>query len=305
LAEESGIARELLRIPDAQVTPEQFSQLYRLLSVELDDEMPGAFSRRLKKGTLEFLCLSVLDSHRLEGAVRRFVQFFRLILDDFIVRSYRKFEQAHIELVDPPNGPGVTMAGCELMLKLVHGVASWLIGQNIPLITVAFRCSPPTGLIDRSYLFPQPVLYGQTVTKICFDEKFLDIPLRQRKSDLHEFLRRAPDDWMFVPSGNDLICHNVSECIKACLPANATIENVAQRLHYSVRTLCRRLEEKGKTFQAIKDDIRRDIAIYRLAYTNDAISAIAYETGFNHTTAFHRAFRHWTGQTPIEYRNNV
>lgn len=82
-----------------------------------------------------------------------------------------------------------------------------------------------------------------------------------------------------------------------------TVDAVAQQLHYSVRTLCRRLEAEGTTFQAIKDEVRRDVAIQRLTRSDDAIAAIAYDVGFDNPTAFHRAFRHWTGSTPAAYRH--
>jgi AraC-like DNA-binding protein len=69
-----------------------------------------------------------------------------------------------------------------------------------------------------------------------------------------------------------------------------------------VRTLCRRLAAEATTFQAIKDEVRRDIAIQRLTRSGDAIAEIAYDVGFDNPTAFHRAFRHWTGSTPNTYR---
>ena len=93
--------------------------------------------------------------------------------------------------------------------------------------------------------------------------------------------------------------------VAECLPGAPTIDAVAQNLHYSVRTLCRRLAAEGTTFQAIKDEVRRDIAIQRLTRSGDAIAEIAYDVGFDNPTAFHRAFRHWTGSTPNAYRRTA
>ncbi|OXH91233.1 AraC family transcriptional regulator, partial [Burkholderia multivorans] len=75
--------------PHARVTEEQFSTLYRTLAIELDDEMPGIFSRPLRGGTLKYLCLSLLDARNLETAQHRFGQFFHILLDDFFVESKR------------------------------------------------------------------------------------------------------------------------------------------------------------------------------------------------------------------------
>ncbi len=302
LAARSGIAAELMDEPAARVTQEQFSTLYRLLAHELDDEMPGIFSRPLRNGTLKYLCLSLLDAPRLEVALHRFGQFFRLLLDEFRVESRREGNAAYVELVEAAAGPAVSPMARELMLKLVHGVASWLIRHKIPLQAVQLPSGRPAQANDHLYLFPGPVHFGCDRGGIVFDAAFLDMPVRQRKADLEKFLARAPEDWIFVTFAEPMTCHRVRQYVADCLPVAPTIEAVAAALHCSVRTLCRRLSAEGTTFQAIKDGVRRDIAIQRLTRSNDAITAIAFDVGFDNPTAFHRAFRHWTGSTPNAYR---
>ncbi|SAK61785.1 AraC family transcriptional regulator [Caballeronia glebae] len=302
LAEHSGIPHDLLGMPAARVTQEQFSTLYRLLAMELDDEMPGIFARPLRNGTLKFLCLSLLDAPRLEVALHRFGQFFHLVLDEFQLVSRREGRYAIVEFIANPHGPQASALARELVLKLVHGVASWLIRAKIPLVEAAFEFMRPAQSGDLLYLFPGPVRFGRDRTLIAFDARYLDRPIRQRKSDLDAFLQRAPEDWIFVSFTEEMVCHRVRHCIAAGLPKTPTVDAVAQQLHYSMRTLCRRLEAEGTTFQAIKDEVRRDIAIQRLTRSDDAIAAIAYDVGFDNPTAFHRAFRHWTGSTPAAYR---
>lgn len=303
LAGRSGIPHDLLREPGARVTQEQFSTLYRLLAVELDDEMPGIFSRPLRSGALKYLCLSLLDAPRLEVALHRFGQFFHLMLDDFSLVSRRDGAVGDVELIVNPAGPPVSLLGCELMLKLVHGVGSWLIGRKILLTEVGFAFPRPAQPGDHLYLFPGPVRFGHRATCLSFDAAYLDMPIRQGKSSLNAFLGRAPEDWIFVSFAEQMVCHRVWQYIADCLPEPPTIERVARQLNYSVRTLCRRLDVEGTNFRAIKDEVRRDIAIQRLIRSDDAIAAIAYDVGFDNPTAFHRAFRHWTGSTPAAYRN--
>jgi AraC-like DNA-binding protein len=302
LAEQSGISAELLREPGARVTQEQFATLYRMLANELDDEMPGIFSRPLRNGTLKYLCLSLLDAPRLEVALHRLSQFMHLLLDEFSFESHREGNVCRVEVVSNPDGPPLSVLGRELMLKLAHGVASWLISQKIVLDRVEFDFGRPPHASDYLYLFPGPAHFGCARTSMSFDAAYLGMPVRQRKTDLNKFLARAPEDWIFVSFPEQMICHQVRQNIVGSLPVVPTIEVVAQDLHYSVRTLCRRLSAEGTTFQAIKDEVRRDIAIQRLTRSTDAIGTIAFDVGFDDPTAFHRAFRHWTGSTPQTYR---
>ncbi|MFM0289772.1 AraC family transcriptional regulator [Paraburkholderia megapolitana] len=302
LAERSGISRALLHEPGARVTQEQFSTLYRLLANELDDEMPGIFSRPFRSGTLKYLCLSLLDAPRLEVSMHRFSQFLHLILDDFKVECERDAALGRVTLVPTKSGYMTNALGCELLLKCAHGVASWLIGQKIPLLAIEFSFPKPLYVGDYPYLFPGPVRFDAEHTCMSFEASYMDMPIRRHKTDLQDFLARAPEDWIFVTFAEQMMCHRVRHYIAGCLPEVATIEATAQALNHSVRTLCRRLTDEGTTFQAIKNELRRDIAIQRLTRTDDTIAAIADDIGFDDSTAFHRAFRSWTGSTPQAYR---
>jgi AraC-like DNA-binding protein len=56
------------------------------------------------------------------------------------------------------------------------------------------------------------------------------------------------------------------------------------------------------SFQGIKDELRRDLAILHLVYTDVSLTEISFALGFSSPAVFHRAFRHWTGITPGVYR---
>jgi AraC-like DNA-binding protein len=299
--DEASISPALLTEPGARVTEEQFSTLYRALAIEFDDEMPGIFARPMRSGTLKFLCLSLLDAPNLEIAMHRFGQFFHIVLDDFRFESRRDGLVACVALHPDPSST-VSMLGQQLMLKLAHGVASWLIGQKIPLLQVEFAFSCPPNTVDHLYLFPGPVHFGCQQTLMRFSAAYFDMPIRQRKTNLRKFLARAPEDWIFVSFSEQLTSHRIRQYLASRLPDVPTVDDAARSLHCSVRTLCRRLAAEETAFQTLKDELRRDIAIQRLTGTNDPIAAIAGDVGFDDPTAFHRAFRHWTGSTPGEYR---
>src|SRR4051794_2649909 len=77
---------------------------------------------------------------------------------------------------------------------------------------------------------------------------------------------------------------------------------VSARLHMSERSLQRRLADEGVTFDALLDELRRELAVRYLADEKVAIAEIAYLLGYSEPSAFHRAFKRWTGTTPAEAR---
>jgi len=73
---------------------------------------------------------------------------------------------------------------------------------------------------------------------------------------------------------------------------------VATRLHMSVRTLQRRLEEEGASFAALADAVRREAAEALIADPGVPLGEVAFRAGFSDFGTFSRAFRRWTGRSP-------
>jgi AraC-like DNA-binding protein len=79
---------------------------------------------------------------------------------------------------------------------------------------------------------------------------------------------------------------------------------LAKQLHTTASTLRRRLDEEGQPYQSIKDELRRDLAINYLSRSRDSVMDVAIALGFADPSAFHRAFKKWTGANPGEYRQS-
>ena len=223
--------------------------LYRALAIELDDEMPGIFSRPFRSGTLKFLCLE--PARRAKPRNRRYTVSASSFISSSMtsgLESRRSELVAQVELCPRPAFGHIGPLGQELMLKLAHGVSSWLIGQKIPLLQVEFACARPPHAFDHRYFFAGPVRFGCDVTRMRFSAAFLDMPIRQSKRNLRKFLARSPDEWIFESFSEQLVSHRVRQYLAGELPDLPTIDQAASRLHCSVRTLCRRLAPRRRHF---------------------------------------------------------
>jgi AraC-like DNA-binding protein len=79
------------------------------------------------------------------------------------------------------------------------------------------------------------------------------------------------------------------------------ISEVARALGMSVRSLQRHLRDEGTSFQEVLDETRKEMALGELREARLDAEALAFVLGFSHINSFYRAFRRWTGMTPIEY----
>lgn len=81
-----------------------------------------------------------------------------------------------------------------------------------------------------------------------------------------------------------------------------TLTAMAERQQLSASSFRRQLEREGRSYQQVKDEVRRAIAFELLREGRLSVAEIAGQTGFQEPSAFHRAFKKWTGQSPGSYR---
>ncbi|MGL6343843.1 MAG: helix-turn-helix transcriptional regulator [Waterburya sp.] len=81
-----------------------------------------------------------------------------------------------------------------------------------------------------------------------------------------------------------------------------TIEAIAHQLAISTRQLQRELKRESTSFQQLLDKTRQELALRHLKNPATLIHDIAFLLGFSEPSAFHRAFKRWTGKTPRQHR---
>lgn len=289
------------RHPHGRVTLDQIACLYQLAAVETCDEMMGLWSRPIRPRALQHLLTSVREATSLPSALYRYSTFWNLLLDDY------QFELGEAEntltlALKPQGDVQVQRFGHMLILKLAHGLMSWLAGYEVPVKVVDFAFERPEFDQDYAIIFPAPFQFSRPETSISFDTRVLGPVEARSASDLDRFLQNAPRDWIFTSSRE----HTQSLRVRTYLGQTgwdaATLTQTAHAMYMTPRTLIRRLNADGTSFQAIKDALRRDIAIRDLQVGRKSIEAIALDVGFSSAANFHRAFQRWTGSTPSSYR---
>lgn len=130
-----------------------------------------------------------------------------------------------------------------------------------------------------------------------------DLPNPRDDSSLSKILERHARDLVArLPTTQGPMDRVHAALIEGLRRGDATIEHTAARLHVSVRTLQRQLTDAGTSFKAVLDEMRADVARTLLSSTGRSLLEIAYLLGYSDASAFNRAFRRWTGTTPLEYR---
>lgn len=307
LLTQSGISVATLADPEARVSLASYANLYNHIVFQLDDEGFGLFAAPLRNGTFEFLCRCALSSRTLGEALARIARFLHILLAELNLNISHDSQIASIEIRDTSSrwtthDPRRVFA-FEWLLRLVHGLACWLVGRSLPLIQVDFPYCEPHHSADYALIYtasPQFAAGERLVATMTAN--LLELPIRRDDNALEAFLEGAPGKITTLYRRDRLLVRQVRDLLASALPDSIKLDFVACQLHLSNRSLHRRLQEEGSSFRVIKDALRRDLALSKVEKPDASLSEIALSLGYSEFSAFFRAFKTWTGMSPSDYR---
>jgi AraC-like DNA-binding protein len=305
--EASGIPADLVGSSHARVPAEAFSDLWLAVARERDDEFFGLDRRRMKCGSFALLCQAAVHAGTLEKALKRILRGFGTFLDD--VRGELTVEggDAVVRITNRIEPAPARRFADETFLILVHGLMCWLAGRRVPLTLAEFAHPRPPHAQEYIGMYSQRLRFEATRTAVHFDAVHLAAPVVQDEASLGKFLRTAPQSVILKYRNEDSWTARVRRRLRGSIgsPEWPRLEDLAEELRVTPTTLRRRLDAEGTSYQDVKDELRRDAAIHHLCGTRLSIAEIAGTLGFHETSAFHRAFKRWSGVQPGEYRRRA
>ena len=241
------------------------------------------------------------------AAIRLFERFRRLVSDTLAPEIDIEPDHVIFHLVWParvarlvPFADSAFMGQLTLLRELCG------LPGSAPLAVEAFyQCPRPSGA-DRSRVLGCPTHFGCPETRFVLDRSLLERPLPRTDPALFHYLERhAAAVAEGLPTNTDLsarVRRLVTDSLRGGEPTPA---RTAKALGLSQRTLQRRLSDEGTTFAQIVDRTRRELSEHYLTEPSVAAFEVAFLLGYSEPSAFHRAFRRWTGMTPQEFRRRA
>ena len=310
LLREAGIPDSLLGHEQSRVAAERFGALWLGIAAALDDELFGLDRRRMKVGSFAMLARACARSEDLRAALRLAVQFFNITMDDARVGLVEEGNDAALEIEELAPGARPApfmMFAHETLLIMLHGLMCWLVGRRITLDRASFAYPRPAWWIEYRSMYANDLRFDAERSAIAFDVRVLaaNVVIPDENA-VREFLREAPHNFVVKFKDRNSWSAHVRRRLRACAPADwPDLGQIAEELGVGLSTLHRKLDQEGVIFRDIKDSLRRDLAIDRLTHSSVSVAQIAVELGFAEPSAFHRAFKQWTGVRPGDYRQRA
>jgi AraC-like DNA-binding protein len=178
--------------------------------------------------------------------------------------------------------------------------------QAISPIRAEFMGEEPSAKVEYADILGCPVKFEAEWTALVYSEETTRLPVQGADTKLLQILELTCQKIIGpTPEMEDLV-REVRRFIVEGLPkGSANIDAIADELNISSKTLERRLAERGQSFSALLDETRCEAAKHYLKETEMRISQVAYMAGYTEAPALVRAFKRWTGTTPMKFRDSA
>ncbi len=302
-----GISAAALDSDRARVSADAFGTLWLTIAETLDDELFGLDSRPMKVGSFATLCHLTLHTPTLREALIRGARLINLLIEDTRVELELDSAEAVIRFVDTGALPlERRIFAHETLFVMLHGLMCWLVRRRISIHRAYFSYPKPAWHREYDHIVGGELTFAADETRFEFGAVDLSTAVVQTERSAREFLKDAPRNFIVKYRNPGSVSVRVRRLLRDTAPEDwMTFEALAGHLQLHPTALRRRLEEEGSSYRAEMNARRCDLALEQLADPKRSVLSIAQSLGFAEASAFHRAFRQWTGQSPGRYRRNA
>lgn len=298
----AGLPMGLFKLNRILVSTEQFFALHRGIAEATADPAIG-----LKLGAEERverydpIKLAALSARSFRDAVERSSRYKQLTCPEQIRLVTRGDECAvqFIWLLAQEQEPPLLVDACFAWIVSLgqRGTARSVYPKRVELqralthremYETHFRCS---------------IKFRARQNALIFSKADIDLPFVTYNADLLAMVAPQLEAELAQQLGQKTFSEQAKGILKQLLAGQRPgIQDLARELHVSTRTLQRRLTDQGVTFQRLLDEARRELARHYLLHSSRELNETAYLLGYEDANSFFRAFHHWEGISPGQWR---
>ena len=298
----AGLPRDLFDQPRILVSTSELFALWRAIECVSDDPLIGLkIGVETKTERFHPIAIAALSTQNFVTAAEHMARYKKLTAPEEIVTQLdgEEFSIGVRWLLAEDAEPQVLTDYCfAWMLSIArHGTGTQLRPVRVEYVQQRANLHA----IERN--FGCKAIGGAARNTIIFRASDATVPFVTRNTELLDLLAPQFEEQLQQYKSEDSFMELVRRVIQGRLAGHRpSIDAISQALHMSPRTLQRRLQESGSSFQRVLDEARHQMARYYLSNSVVELNEAAYLLGFEGSNSFARAFRAWEGVPPSHWR---
>ena len=282
---------------------EPFFELYEIIDRHLKPGFSIRVGQQMVLDDYDVLGLAWKTCLSPRDMFKRCERFFILMTDTQLYKVQDEGETGSIYLFRDAPRRGIEISNESSVvatLTVIHKIT----GVRIQPIEVSFVHNEAENIDLYEDFFSCQVKFGQKYNRLVFRSEDLDTKSLKADHSINQFMmERLKEKSEGIKVSADKLLNDTRTLIKDALPSGIPFAaEIGKHLGMSTRTLSRRLSEKGLTYRELVQNTQHQVSTELLQNTSKTVSEIAFQAGFSEQSAFNRAFKRWTGKSPLEYR---
>lgn len=305
------LAYQDLENPNHHIDPSVQERLWMRLSRQVDTTHLGlCLGQQVGTSWGGIVNLMAQVSSTLHVVLHSFSQHRELFTDPAYYQTFATVDQdelTYIEVTFPASYslcyPFYCRHTVEGMFVVTVQILQSFSKRPIAPVKLEWQHAKPASIELHQAIFQAPMQFDTGANRLYFRRTDLNRPIVTRNPELYVHLKRIVEH-AGVGKQKSTWADQVRAHVRQCLVNHRAIviEQVADELNVSVRSLQRKLEQEQTIFGQLVDDVRKDIACQLLGTATYTIAEVARLTGYEEPSSFRRAFKRWTGSTPKRFQ---
>ena len=302
-----GLDRAVLANPEGFIPCSTFARLLEEAARATGDPYFGLhFGERFNLKDIGPLTYVVLNSPTIAIADQHIARYLKLYNQAakvfFTVDERRAYRQNVLQDLDID----VPRQQNEYSMVIRLNAIRMMVGSQWAPLEVRFAHAAPEQTSEHLRIFRAPVLFGYATNAFVIEREFLERQVPAADERLYEIMRRYLERILEeMPQEHEVLVSVRRAVAESMREGDPALTNVAKKMAMSPRTLQRQLKEQGMDFKQLVADTRRRFALSYLGSRGYTLTEIAFLLGYSEVSAFNRAFKRWTGSTPLGYRDQA
>ncbi len=285
------------------ISIEQYEALLKAAIDTTDDPAIGLYLGNAIQfsdhGTFAYSALSFPSVWDALHVGLKFSQLANQIVD-LTMEEGQHFNSIHFDTAYFSGGLYQTLI--ETVMSLFCEILKFLLNENITSVEIECCYSPPKYAALYNEVFSSTVAFDAPTNTVRIPKQLANKPQTMANPAIAEKFEKECDaliEKIHEPKG---IPQQVHEAIFLSRGNFPQLQEIAQQMNTSPRTLRRRLQDSGTSYKVILDNVRLELANRYLSTTNHSIGKIAELLGYSDQNSFSYAYKHLSGFPPTAFR---
>lgn len=303
----AGVSTDDLENPLAELNLKSYCALFEEAARQTGNDNIGLrFGHGFQPRQLGVLGYAALSAPTIAAALRNLERFFpahqgltsfRLIQESGILWLSYRIIDSRIEQ---------RRQDAELSLGMFCNIFKTALGADWAPLEVRFEHPRPDGAGEHEMLFGAPVEFGRRTNAFAFRRSDLDALMPDQDPYLASVVERFLQSRCELQASPQDFAQAVKNEIRMHLGETLpTMADISRLFGMPETTFQKQLRERGLSFGDILKAARQELALHYMADTDMPLTEIASSLGYSELSAFSRAFRNWTGMSPMRYRRQL